>query len=238
MKYSVLLFLVISLSIHAQTELYTSDSKNRFTLAELEMRIDSMQSTYDKIAVNPRYFIPEIANTEYRGDTILHSVIFQLVGEKPEKQFYKNPIEKLLGKQLLDFNLLSLQGKTVSLKDVKGKPTLVSFWFINCPPCLEEIPLLNTLKENHSDKFNFISITFQEPQSITEFLETREFNFTHLPNAERYIEDLGVAAYPTNLVLDKNGIVRYVAKTLKSSEKTGVDVTTIDSLLTVLNSLR
>ncbi|MGB1284837.1 MAG: TlpA family protein disulfide reductase, partial [Polaribacter sp.] len=36
------------------------------------------------------------------------------------------------------------------------------------------------------------------------------FNFEHLINAEKFTDQLGITAYPMNLFLDKNGVLKYV----------------------------
>lgn len=41
-----------------------------------------------------------------------------------------------------DFRLLNLEGQTVQLASLRGKPVIINFWGINCPPCIEELPIL------------------------------------------------------------------------------------------------
>ena len=44
-------------------------------------------------------------------------------------------------------SLVKLDNKPITINDLKGKPTLINFWFANCKPCIEEMPVLNKIKE-------------------------------------------------------------------------------------------
>lgn len=52
-------------------------------------------------------------------------------------------------KPLPEMSWTSLDGKTQTLKDLKGKVVVLDFWATYCPPCLEEIPHLNQLQTKY-----------------------------------------------------------------------------------------
>src|ERR1039458_6789694 len=56
------------------------------------------------------------------------------------------------GRQAADFTLTDLQGKTWSLRELKGKVVLVNFWATWCPPCRKEMPDLNALYQRFRDQ--------------------------------------------------------------------------------------
>ena len=123
----------------------------------------------------------------------------------------KEAIYDLIGKELPEFDLLNINGQKVNSNLLKGKPTLINFWFDSCAPCIEEIPILNEIKSNLKD-VNFIAITFQDKNQVSEFLEQKEFNFTHLIGAEDYLNSFGLFGYPKTLLLDKNLVVLGIEK--------------------------
>lgn len=67
--------------------------------------------------------------------------------------------------------LKTLDGKSIELnysnnilgsKDLNGKITLVNFFATWCPPCIEEIPMLNKLYAEHSDVFEIVAVLYEK----------------------------------------------------------------------------
>ena len=52
------------------------------------------------------------------------------------------PIESTFGQNVPKFWIRSLEGKRFDSKKVKS-PFVLSFFFVHCPPCIKEIPLLH-----------------------------------------------------------------------------------------------
>ncbi|GAB1858432.1 hypothetical protein MHTCC0001_32690 [Flavobacteriaceae bacterium MHTCC 0001] len=130
-------------------------------------------------------------------------------------------ISNILNKPLPNFNLNTIDGKAYTLEYLKGKPTLINLWFTRCKPCIEEIPILNELAQKYSDRVNFVTITPDHKTTTTEFLKNKPFNFTHLVDARSYLEKLGNSSYPKNLFIDKNGIVKKIARGIPYTKKNG-----------------
>ncbi|WP_156112414.1 TlpA family protein disulfide reductase [Lacinutrix jangbogonensis] len=129
-------------------------------------------------------------------------------------ELFKGDIYDLKGKELPKFELNLINGQKLNSESLKGKPTIINFWFSNCAPCIEEMPLLNKIKSEFVNDVNFISITFQSQNEVNEFLKTNEFDFTHVIESKEYIKNLGFFAYPKTLILDKSLIITEIEKSI------------------------
>lgn len=47
------------------------------------------------------------------------------------------------------FALRALDGRTVSLEEFRGRPVVLNFWYSGCPPCRQEMPLLQAYADRH-----------------------------------------------------------------------------------------
>jgi len=58
-----------------------------------------------------------------------------------------------------DFELRTLEGKTVRLREFRGKVVLMNFWTTWCSACVGEMPALVALQKKHSDKLVIIGVS-------------------------------------------------------------------------------
>lgn len=70
-----------------------------------------------------------------------------------------------------DAELRRLDGSTVKLSDFDGRPLLINFWATWCPPCIEELPLLDALHQRSgADGLQVIGIALDDPAAVEKFL--------------------------------------------------------------------
>ena len=135
------------------------------------------------------------------------------------EKFMKEEIMEMKGKVIPPFELTLLNGEFLSSENLKGKPSIINFWFTSCEPCLEEIPLLMELKQEFNSDVNFIAITFQRSEEISAFLAKHQFDFVHLVDSRDYIKKLGIKAYPKTLVLDQDLTIARIEKLIPKDPK-------------------
>ncbi|RZJ87030.1 MAG: TlpA family protein disulfide reductase [Chryseobacterium sp.] len=111
------------------------------------------------------------------------------------------------------------EGINYSKASFEGRPTLINFWFTSCVPCVAEIPLLNSMRTTATNRFNFIAITFENKKNVDAFLKNVDFQFTHLTDAKMQLDSLKIFAFPTSVILDKNGVVVDVYGEISKSSK-------------------
>ncbi len=67
-----------------------------------------------------------------------------------------------------DFSLDNLDGDEVSLSDYQGTVVVISFWATWCGPCLQELPHMQALSDEHGDDLVVLAITTDGPDTIAE----------------------------------------------------------------------
>ena len=110
------------------------------------------------------------------------------------------------------FSLKSINDKTVSLADFKGRPLVVNFWATWCAPCLAEMPLLEKVRKTWKGKgLEVLMINIKESQSAAgEFMKGHGYSFrTLLDETGEVSEKFQVFGLPTTYFIDKNGVIQY-----------------------------
>ena len=89
----------------------------------------------------------------------------------------------------------------------KDKKSVFHLWFMECPPCIAEIPGLNMLKDSFAD-VNFISVCRNGENDLKDFLEKTNFRFNHIKNGKSLIEeDIFERGYPTTIIINEKNII-------------------------------
>jgi cytochrome oxidase Cu insertion factor (SCO1/SenC/PrrC family) len=102
------------------------------------------------------------------------------------------------------FDLKDLDGKRVTSKSLRGKPTLISFFFSTCIPCILEVEPLNRYAESQP-QINYLAVTFDEPAEARAFVKRFGVRWRVVPDAQDFIERMRVKQYPLMALFDENG---------------------------------
>ena len=117
---------------------------------------------------------------------------------------------KFKGKPLPDITLNTIDGRTITSNDLKGKVVMINFWATTCGPCIIEIPELNRLQEDYKDKVVFLAPLPQDKVKAAKLLAKYPFKFTIAPNSTDVFEQLGIDGYPKNFFINRDGIIQEV----------------------------
>ena len=113
------------------------------------------------------------------------------------------------GTRIPEFNLTTLDGKSISEKDLEGKITVINVWATWCHSCLEELPELNELAQKYVQDTSvlFLALSDESEEKVKHFLQKRAFNFNQIPAATQLTDDLQtrlVKTYPQFLIIGKD----------------------------------
>jgi len=105
-------------------------------------------------------------------------------------------------------NFKSLEGNVFNNDSLKNKYTFILFFTTWSKPCLSELLVTNDLYQTWKDSIRFVGVSMdREPLKLFYFLEDNKFNFPiyHFGGDWVMAENLGLAAYPHGMFIDKNG---------------------------------
>jgi len=102
------------------------------------------------------------------------------------------------------FDLRDLSGKRVTAASLRGKPTLMNFYFAQCVPCILEVGPINRYAAQHAE-MNFLAMTSDEPAVARAFVDRFKFRWRVVPEAQDFLDRLRVKQYPTMALFDSSG---------------------------------
>ncbi len=122
------------------------------------------------------------------------------------------------GKPAPSLVLKDLEGKDISLNDLKGKVVFVNFWATWCGPCQDEIPTLIDLQNQYASKgFTVVGIAMdEEGKSVVAPFVAKELydvkgqklhiNYPILLGTDEASDKFGgILGYPTSFLISRNG---------------------------------
>lgn len=69
-------------------------------------------------------------------------------------------------------------GASLTMQSLRGKPLLLNFWATWCPPCVEELPLLDAFfRENSAKSWQVLGLAIDQPSSVRKFLQQTPVTF-------------------------------------------------------------
>ena len=69
-------------------------------------------------------------------------------------------------------------GEGLSLSAFQGKPLLLNFWATWCPPCVEELPMLDAFWRQHAPSgHQVVALAIDQPSSVRRFLTRQPLAF-------------------------------------------------------------
>ena len=119
----------------------------------------------------------------------------------------------IIGCEMPNDSIITIQGKKRNMHDYKDKPLVINFWYLHCPPCLNEIPSFNELLKKYGDKINILAISQDTKEQIQTFLNKHIFKAEIVSDAEGFINKYNLGSgYPFTLVINKEGkIIRVIS---------------------------
>lgn len=103
-------------------------------------------------------------------------------------------------------------GKTIDLASLKGKVIFINFWATWCPPCIAEMPSINSLhskfKDNEKVVFLMVDVDGNYQKSDS-FMKKHHYDLAVVSPASEIPPVFMQGAVPTTVILDPEGKMVY-----------------------------
>lgn len=129
-----------------------------------------------------------------------------------------------------NWDLQDTNSNVVHFEDVRGKVVLVNFWATWCPPCIAEMPSMQTLYNVYKNKIEFVFVSNEERSVINKFLKENGYTFKVYNAVTQYPNAFDVSSIPRTFLIDKKGRI-IIDKTGAANWNSETVRYTIDALL-------
>jgi len=194
-----------------------SDGKDAKKLADAEAALRQATTLNPKFA-DARYNLGVVLMQETRdaeGAAELKQYV-QLAPERPNaaeaRKMIENP-RRAREPFAPDFSFTTADGEYVSLDDLRGKVVVLDFWGTWCPPCVASVPGLRDLNKKYSKDSSFVMISVSsddDEDKWKDFIAKEKMVWLQFLDRDRAVQHaFAVHAFPTYIVLDHEGVIRY-----------------------------
>jgi peroxiredoxin len=106
-----------------------------------------------------------------------------------------------------DFTLQDLDGKSWTLKELRGSVVALNFWATWCPPCRKEMPDLDSLYKQFKDQgLVILAISDEDADKVKPFIAQQKVTYPILLDPGRKVHELfEIEGIPKTFVYDRNG---------------------------------
>lgn len=112
-----------------------------------------------------------------------------------------------------DFSITTAAGEHITLEDLRGKVVVLDFWGTWCAPCVASVPSLRDLNKRYTKEPSFLLIGISsdnEEETWREFTTKNKMIWPQYWDRDRRIQRaFNVRAFPTYIVIDHEGIIRF-----------------------------
>jgi len=126
--------------------------------------------------------------------------------QRPGTTVTAAPVSDWVGKSAPGFSYPDMDGKMVSLQDLRGKYVLLDFWELWCGYCILAIPEMKQKADKYrAANVEVIGVTSENEAGIRRIVKANQLNYRNLLASEKMIKDYGVDGRPNYILIGPDG---------------------------------
>lgn len=126
------------------------------------------------------------------------------------KEWQEVSYKEYIGAPVPDINLVDIDGKNITLSQLKGKHVILDFWATWCGPCKMEIPHLIKLAGEGKNNLVIIGISSERKEVLKDFAKENQMNYPVVSESNLPKPFDRIPSIPTTFFIDSNGIIQKV----------------------------
>jgi peroxiredoxin len=224
-----------------ETRIYYEHAIKAYELEKaksLELKLDSLENEPTKTMINfvkqnsnstvslfvlYKYLsgiidFEEIEKLKTAIDTNLNLSTYNILLEKELEILRKTKV----GKPAINFSMTDTEGQNIELSSLYTNYLLIDFWASWCPSCREENPsLVRVYNKFKKSGFQILGVSFdKKKENWLKAIKKDKLHWKHVSDLKGWGNEAGIQygikAIPSNILIDKNGII--IAKNLSIKE--------------------
>lgn len=134
----------------------------------------------------------------------------EIIDENREEDAAPNEVVKAD----LAWELINSKGEKVSMEDFRGKVIFINFWATWCPPCVAEMPGINSMyKDLDTEKIEVVMVSVDRDfEKAIKYKTSKDFDFQVYAPAGAIPPMYESASIPTTFVIDSKGNLVFTRK--------------------------
>ena len=138
------------------------------------------------------------------------AILFLLVGAFIF--FWNNQKDDQISEDVLSLSFALNEGRNTTLKELvseKNQPLVVNFWATWCAPCLEELPMFESVHNRIGHEVTFLGINVSDsPTKANELIADAGISYQMGRDPEgNFLVGLGIVGLPATVFIDSEGTI-------------------------------
>jgi peroxiredoxin len=128
-----------------------------------------------------------------------------------------------VGAQAAPFSLATIDGKTLTMAALKGKPVYLNFYATWCPPCNDEAPAIEKLAQKYRGRVQVIGVNeLESPAKAKSFFDKYHLTYPAVVDADGSLgrDYRSMIGLPIHVFIDRSGVV----KLMRNGEMSPADI--------------